>query len=66
VKLKVGAPRDELLVEVFDSHHSRVHNDGAHRIRMGEYAWRWFRVGAPDTTLWLSDLTPEKLSRDAV
>jgi maltose alpha-D-glucosyltransferase/alpha-amylase len=39
--------------------------DGTHRIRMSEYAWRWFRVGAADTTLFLSDLTPEKLSRDA-
>ena len=39
--------------------------DGTHWIRMSEYAWRWFRVGAADTTLFLSDLTPEKLSRDA-
>ncbi len=64
VHLKVGSARDGLLVEVFDGRHSRAHNDGTHRIVMSEYAWRWFRVGAADTTLFLSDLTPEKLSRD--
>jgi maltose alpha-D-glucosyltransferase/alpha-amylase len=64
VKLKVGSPRDELLVEVFDDRHSRAQNDGAHRIRLDEYGWRWYRVGASDTTLFLSDLTPEKLSKD--
>jgi maltose alpha-D-glucosyltransferase/alpha-amylase len=65
VHLKVGCARDGLLVEVFDGRHSRAHNDGTHRIAMSEYAWRWFRVGAADTTLFLSDLTPEKLTRDA-
>ena len=65
VRLKVGGPRSDLLVEVFNGHHSRAHNDGAHRIRLGEYAWRWYRVGAADTTLFLSDLSPEKLSKDA-
>jgi maltose alpha-D-glucosyltransferase/alpha-amylase len=65
VHLKVGSARDGLLVEVFDGRHSRAHSDGVHRITMSEYAWRWFRVGAADTTLFLSDLTPEKLSRDA-
>jgi Sucrose hydrolase-like, C-terminal domain len=65
VHLKVGSARDGLLVEVFDGRHSRAHNDGTHRITMSEYAWRWFRVGAADTTLFQSDLSPEKLSRDA-
>jgi maltose alpha-D-glucosyltransferase / alpha-amylase len=65
VKLKAGCPHGELLVEVFDGHHSRAHNDEAHRIRLGEYAWRWYRVGAADTTLYLSDLSPEKLTKDA-
>jgi maltose alpha-D-glucosyltransferase/alpha-amylase len=64
VQLKIGCPRDELLVEVFDGHHSRAHNDGAHRITLVEYGWRWYRVGAADTTLFLSTLTPEKLSKD--
>src|SRR3954469_8530092 len=62
VKLKVGCQRDDVLVEVFDGHHSRAHNDGAHRIPLNEYAWRWYRVGAADTTLNLSDLSPEKLA----
>jgi maltose alpha-D-glucosyltransferase / alpha-amylase len=64
VKLKAGCARDQLLIEVFDGHHSRVQNDGMHHIRLDTYAWRWFRVGAADTTLYLSDLTPEKLSKD--
>jgi maltose alpha-D-glucosyltransferase/alpha-amylase len=57
VKLRVGAPRDELLVEVFDTHHSRKQNDGTHRLRLDPYGWRWYRVGAVDNTLFLSDLT---------
>jgi maltose alpha-D-glucosyltransferase/alpha-amylase len=65
VKLKVGCKHDDLLVEVFDEHHSRVRNDGTHHIRLKEYGWRWYRVGAADTTLFLSDLAPEKLSKDA-
>ncbi len=65
VKLKVGCTRDELLAEVFDEHHSRVRNDGTHHIRLKEYGWRWYRVGAADTTLLLSDLSPEKLTRDS-
>ena len=64
VKLKVGCAHDELLVDVFDGHHSHVQNDGTHHVRLDMYAWRWFRVGAADTTLYLSDLTPEKLSKD--
>ena len=35
VRVKIDCPRDELLVEVFDGHHSKTHNDGAHRIRTG-------------------------------
>jgi maltose alpha-D-glucosyltransferase/alpha-amylase len=61
VKLKVGSKRDDVLVEIFDGRHSRAHNDGTHRIRLDDYAWRWFRVGAADTTLDLSALDPEKL-----
>jgi maltose alpha-D-glucosyltransferase / alpha-amylase len=57
VKLKVGCANDDLLVEVFDGKHSRVQNDGMHRIRLEPYAWRWFRVGATDNILNRSDLT---------
>jgi maltose alpha-D-glucosyltransferase/alpha-amylase len=57
VKLKVGRHPDDLLVEVFDGRHSRIQNDGLHRIRLEPYAWRWFRVGATDNILNRSDLT---------
>ncbi len=57
VRLKVEADHDDLLVEVFDGHHSRRRNDGAHRIDLDEHAWRWYRVGAADNALDRSDLS---------
>jgi maltose alpha-D-glucosyltransferase / alpha-amylase len=56
VAFKVGAPRDRVLVEVFDGRHSRRSPDGFHRIDLEEHAWRWFRVGAADNALERSDL----------
>ena len=56
VKLKVDSPRGAVLVEVFDDHHSRAHSDGAHRIELDAYAWRWFRVGSVDNAINRSDL----------
>jgi maltose alpha-D-glucosyltransferase/alpha-amylase len=56
VSLRVGVPRDGLLVEVFDGRHSRRLSDGFHRIDLEEYAWRWYRVGAADNALDRSDL----------
>ena len=56
VKLKVDRSNDALLVEVFDAHHSRKQNDGAHRIRLDGFAWRWYRVGGADNALDRSDL----------
>jgi maltose alpha-D-glucosyltransferase / alpha-amylase len=56
VALKVGVPRDRVLVEVFDGRHSRRLPDGFHRIDIEEHAWRWFRVGAADNALDRSDL----------
>jgi maltose alpha-D-glucosyltransferase/alpha-amylase len=56
LKLKVGVPQGDLLVDVFDDRHSRAQNDGMHRIRLEPYAWRWFRVGAPDNILNRTDL----------
>jgi maltose alpha-D-glucosyltransferase/alpha-amylase len=56
VTLKVGARRDDVLVEVFDGRHSRAHADGAHRIELDGHAWRWYRVGSTDNTLDRSDL----------
>jgi hypothetical protein len=63
VTLKVGCERDELLMDVFDTHHSRVRNDGAHAISLPAHGWRWLRVGGPDSTLYRSMLN---LSNDTV
>jgi maltose alpha-D-glucosyltransferase/alpha-amylase len=62
VKLKVGAERDGVLVEVFADRHSQAHADGMHRVTLDGYAWRWYRVGAADNALDRTDLqraTPE-------
>ena len=56
VRLNVGRERGDLLVDVFNGHHSHSPNDGVHRLKLEPYAWRWFRVGAADNTLHLSDL----------
>jgi maltose alpha-D-glucosyltransferase / alpha-amylase len=57
VTLKVGGKRDGLLVDVFNGQHSRAQSDGAHRIELEAYAWRWYRVGGPDNTLDRTDLS---------
>jgi maltose alpha-D-glucosyltransferase/alpha-amylase len=57
VRIRVSGPDGGTLVEVFDSQHSRVHNDGTHRIALDGYAWRWYRVGAADNVLDRSDLS---------
>jgi maltose alpha-D-glucosyltransferase/alpha-amylase len=51
VRIKPGCPNDGLLVDVFGTRHSKVHNDGSHRIDMDGHAWRWFRVASADSTL---------------
>ena len=50
-RLKVGSSQDDMLVDLFNGHHSRVLNDGTHRITLEPYAWRWYRVGSVDNTL---------------
>jgi maltose alpha-D-glucosyltransferase/alpha-amylase len=40
----------KLLVDVFDDNHSRSEN-GTHRITLGPYGHRWYRVGAADNAL---------------
>jgi maltose alpha-D-glucosyltransferase / alpha-amylase len=40
----------DLLVDVFDDNHSRSEN-GTHRITMGPYGHRWYRVGGADNAL---------------
>jgi maltose alpha-D-glucosyltransferase/alpha-amylase len=56
VRVSPGCARGDTLVDVFDDDHSRAQNDGAHRITLGPYDWRWFRVGAADNVLNRSDL----------
>jgi maltose alpha-D-glucosyltransferase/alpha-amylase len=56
VRARIGRPRDEMLVEVFDDRHSKAQNDGTHYIDMEGYAWRWYRVGNTDNALNRSDL----------
>ena len=56
VRVAPGSATGGVLVDVFDGHHSKAHNDGAHRISLGPYDWRWFRVGAADNVLNRSDL----------
>jgi maltose alpha-D-glucosyltransferase/alpha-amylase len=56
VRVAPGSPNSAVLVEVFDGQNSKVHNDGAHRVNLGPYEWRWFRVGAADNVLNRSDL----------
>jgi maltose alpha-D-glucosyltransferase/alpha-amylase len=56
VRLAPGCPRGDMLVDVFDGHHNRAQNDGAHRVTLPPLAWRWFRVGAADNVLNRSDL----------
>ena len=57
VRIKVGGPRGNVLVEVFDGHHSRATADGMHRVPLDGYGWRWYRVGAADNVLDRSDLS---------
>jgi maltose alpha-D-glucosyltransferase/alpha-amylase len=57
IAFKVGEKGDELLVPLFGSKESRVHNDGTHRISLGGYGWQWFRVGGIDSVLSRSTLS---------
>jgi maltose alpha-D-glucosyltransferase / alpha-amylase len=56
VQLKPGCAHGDVLVELFDGHHSQTQNDGMHRIALPGYGWRWYRVGAADNVLDRSDL----------
>ena len=56
VRVIPGCANDGVLVDVFNGHHSKAHNDGAHRLNLGPYEWRWLRVGSADNVLNRSDL----------
>ena len=47
----------DLLVDVFNANGDSQGRNGRHEIALEPYAWRWFRVGAPDNTLDFSDLS---------
>jgi maltose alpha-D-glucosyltransferase/alpha-amylase len=51
VRLPVGTPNGKLLVSAFDGCHSRAGASGWHEIALEGYGYRWFRVGAADSTL---------------
>ena len=63
IRLRVNSERDGLLVDVFNDRRSQAHNDGAHRLTLEPYAWRWFRVGGSDNTLDRGELN---VTRDKV
>jgi maltose alpha-D-glucosyltransferase/alpha-amylase len=50
VRFDVGRPDDGQLFDVFDENHSRADASGRHRIQLGPYSHKWYRVGASDTT----------------
>jgi maltose alpha-D-glucosyltransferase/alpha-amylase len=52
----IEGPRGELLVDVFDTKHSRTDASGQHKIVLEPYGYRWFRVGAADNALDRSEL----------
>ena len=56
LRVNVESPRDALLVDVFDGSRSRAQSDGAHRLHLDGYGWRWLRVGSGDNALERSDL----------
>jgi maltose alpha-D-glucosyltransferase / alpha-amylase len=51
VTCRVDAPRNDLLVDVFDNDHSRADESGVHHLEMRPYGWRWYRVGSADNAL---------------
>ena len=51
LQLEVREPRGERLVDIFSEEHSDADNTGRHDLTLKPYGWRWYRVGAADTTL---------------
>ena len=41
----------DLLVDVFNANGDSQGRSGRHEITLEPYAWRWFRVGAPDNAV---------------
>jgi maltose alpha-D-glucosyltransferase / alpha-amylase len=51
IRLDPKVPRGDLLVDVFDDHHSRADASGWHEVEMEGYGYRWLRVGGADNAL---------------
>jgi maltose alpha-D-glucosyltransferase/alpha-amylase len=51
VTLDPRLPHGDLLVDVFDEHHSRSKGGGGHTVTLPAYGHRWYRVGAIDNAL---------------
>jgi maltose alpha-D-glucosyltransferase/alpha-amylase len=51
VRFDVGRREGTVLYDLFDEDHSRADESGRHSIRLAPYIHKWYRVGAPDTTL---------------
>jgi maltose alpha-D-glucosyltransferase/alpha-amylase len=51
VQFDVGTDDGGVLCDFFDEDHSRAGELGKHRITIGPYIHKWYRVGGPDTVL---------------
>jgi maltose alpha-D-glucosyltransferase/alpha-amylase len=51
VRVDVGTDDGRLLCDYFDEDHSRAGASGTHRITIGPYIHKWYRVGGPDAVL---------------
>jgi maltose alpha-D-glucosyltransferase / alpha-amylase len=55
ISFSVGVPGNELLVNLLSEDHSRAGSNGAHRLILEPYGYRWYRVGGLDYLLKRSD-----------
>jgi maltose alpha-D-glucosyltransferase/alpha-amylase len=49
VRFDIGTDDGGVLCDYFDEDHSRADASGKHRIKIGPYIHKWYRVGGPDT-----------------
>ncbi|HJZ77110.1 MAG TPA: alpha-amylase family glycosyl hydrolase, partial [Vicinamibacterales bacterium] len=54
-KFDLKVARDDVLVDVFNANGDSRGRDGRHEIDLEPYAWRWFRVGSPDSALYRTE-----------
>jgi maltose alpha-D-glucosyltransferase / alpha-amylase len=58
ISFSVGVPGNELLVNLLSEDHSKAGSNGAHRLILEPYGYRWYRVGGLDYLLKRSDAEP--------